>query len=377
MEPTQFQTHTNELCSVLSEQPTNSENIFDKIFELLELDSKDDKHLWKDTCYGFCEITTNNITTTTRPVDLMTQYFYKSSRILIKDDKSYYIDNVIPSILLLQLLLRIINRVRDGPYNGEWLANFGSTAYASDGNGILSVGMGSNLEYIKYVTTEDIPKIEKALKDITDEFDVLGFNYEGNNYTLGQVVGIYCQKLLEYRQKKYRQNGDKSKRPKRSRDTGVGGNTNEYDWRSYIRRATPDEISIYTTNKNRQDVSPADSAKSKAESKQMFDHLKEQLARINATNMGSKPSKKPKLTPKCPRGSDCYRKNPEHLREFYHPGRSPPPETKKHWRPGGGSGKSTRTRRRRLSSTTRTRRRLSSTKRTRRRPSTKRSTKRR
>ena len=356
MENQQFQTHTNELCSVLSEKPTNSKKIFDKIFELLELDSKTDKHLWKDTCNGFCKIHNK------RPVDLMTQYFYKSSRILIKDD-SYYIDKVIPSILLLQLLLFIIKQVRDGPYNGEWLGNFGSTAYASDGNSILSVGMGSNLEYIKYVTTEDIPEIEKALKYITDEFDVLGFNYEGNNYTLGQVVGIYCQKLLEYRQKKYRQNGDKSKRPKRSRDTGVGGNTNEYDWRSYIRRATTDEILIYTTNKNRQDVSPADSAKSKAESKQMFDHLKEQLARINATNMGSKPSKKPKLTPKCRYGSACYITNPYHLRNYYHP----PPETKKPWRPGGGTGKSTRTKRRRLSST----------KRTRRRPSTKRSTKRR
>lgn len=67
----------------------------------------------------------------------------------------------------------------------------------------------------------------------------------------------------------------------------------------------------------------------------------------------------------CPHGSACYRKNPEHLRKFYHPGRSPPPETKKPWKGGGGTGKSTRTRRRRLSSTKRTRRRLS-TKRTRR-----------
>lgn len=61
----------------------------------------------------------------------------------------------------------------------------------------------------------------------------------------------------------------------------------------------------------------------------------------------------------CPHGSACYRKNPEHLRKFYHPGRSPPPETKKPWKGGGGTGKSTRTRRRRLS-TKRTRRRLSS-----------------
>ena len=360
MENQQFQTHTNELCSVLSEKPTDSKNIFNKIFELLELDSKTDKHLWKDTCYGFCERHNK------RPVDLMTQYFYKSSRILIKND-SYYIDKVIPSILLLQLLLDIINRVRDGPYSNEWLDNFGSTAYASDGNGILSVGMGSDLEYLKYVTTENIPEIEKALKDITDEFDVLGINYEGN-YTLGQVVGIYCQELL-----KYRQNGDKSKSLKRSRDTGVGGNTNEYDWHRYIRLATPEEILKYTTNKNRQDVSPADSAKSKAESKQMFDYLKEQLVRINATNMGSKPSKKPKLTP-CIYGSDCYIKNPYHLRKYYHPPPGQPDNPK--WKPGGGSGKSTRTRRR--LSTKRTRRRPSTkrTKRTRRRPSTKRRTRR-
>ena len=102
--------------------------------------------------------------------------------------------------------------------------------------------------------------------------------------------------------------------------------------------------------------------------------LSHRVPEAQAHNRGTHSKNKPK----CPRGSDCYRKNPEHLREFYHHGRSPPPETKKHWRPGGGSGKSKRTkRRRRLSSTKRTRRRRLSTKRTRRRPSTKRSTKRR
>ena len=68
----------------------------------------------------------------------------------------------------------------------------------------------------------------------------------------------------------------------------------------------------------------------------------------------------------CPHGSACYRKNPEHLRKFYHPGRSPPPETKKPWKGGGGTGKSTR--RSRRTATRRTKRR---------RPSTKRSSKRR
>ena len=91
--------------------------------------------------------------------------------------------------------------------------------------------------------------------------------------------------------------------------------------------------------------------------------LSHRVPEAQARNRGTHSENKPK----CPRGSDCYRKNPEHLREFYHFGRSPPPETKKPiWKPGGGSGKSTRTRRR-----------LSSTKRTRRRHRTKRSTKRR
>lgn len=89
--------------------------------------------------------------------------------------------------------------------------------------------------------------------------------------------------------------------------------------------------------------------------------LSHRVPEAQAHNRGTHSKNKPK----CPRGSDCYRKNPEHLREFYHHGRSPPPETKKHWRPGGGSGKSKRTKRRRHSSTKRTRHRT-------RRPSTKR-----
>ena len=73
---------------------------------------------------------------------------------------------------------------------------------------------------------------------------------------------------------------------------------------------------------------------------------------------------------KCPHGSACYRKNPEHLRKFYHTGRSPPPQ-KTPWKPGGGSGKSTRTRRRTVTKSTR-RRTLSSKRPKRGRPSTKR-----
>lgn len=312
----QIQPDTNKLCSVLSENPKDPMNIFKTIFELLEKDSKTDAHdgsLWKDICYGFCD----NPPDTKRPLDLLTQYFYKSSRILIKHDQ-YYVDKEIPSILLLELLLYIINRVRDGQYPDEWLDHFHSTAYNSDGNGILSVGMGADLDYLKFVTTENIPKIETALESIKDEFARLGITYQGN-YTLGQVVGIYCQELL-----KNRQNGDKSKSLKRSRDTDSGGNTTDYDWHGYIRHATPEEILIYNRVKTRQDVSsPDDIAKRNAETKAILDHLKEQLDRINAAKMDSKPSKKPKLNPNlipvCMYGSACHQKNPYHLRKYSHP----------------------------------------------------------
>ena len=93
--------------------------------------------------------------------------------------------------------------------------------------------------------------------------------------------------------------------------------------------------------------------------------LSHRVPEAQARNRGTHSENKPE----CPHGSACYRKNPEHLRNFYHPGRSPPPVTKKPWRGGGGTGKSTHTRRRTLS-TRRTKRRRLSTKR--RRLSTKR-----
>jgi hypothetical protein len=360
MENTQIQKYTNGLCSVLSEKPKVPEKIFKTIFELLKIDSNTntlDGNLWNDICHRFCDKIAE------RPIDLMTRYFYKSSRVLMRRDE-YYVDNAIPSILLLKLLLYIINQVRDGSFSNEWLDKFSSTAYTSDGNGILSVGMGTDIEYLKFVTTENIEEIEEALKDIKNEFAILGITYEGN-YTLGQVVGIYCQELLKYRQK-----DDKSKSLKRSRDTDSGGNTNDYDWRGYIRLATPEEILKYSIHKKRQEESPADIAKRKADTKAILDHLKEQLTRINAANIGSKPSKNPKLnpnlTPECRYGSACHQKNPYHLRKYYHP----PPGTNQpdnpNWRPGGGS-KSKRT-----THAHSTKRRHPSIKRTRRRSSTKR-----
>jgi hypothetical protein len=61
--------------------------------------------------------------------------------------------------------------------------------------------------------------------------------------------------------------------------------------------------------------------------------------------------------PICPHGVDCYRRNPDHLLEFYHPRRRQlaPANTKPPWRPGGGSGKSKHTTRRRPSTKRRTR----------------------
>ena len=84
--------------------------------------------------------------------------------------------------------------------------------------------------------------------------------------------------------------------------------------------------------------------------------LSHRVPEAQARNRGTHSENKPE----CPHGSACYRKNPEHFRNFYHPGRSPPPVTKKPWRGGGGSGKSTHTRRRRLSTRRTKRRRLSS-----------------
>ena len=323
----QIQTDTNKLCSVLSETPKVPTKIFETIFELLEKDSNTDTRdgrLWKKICHGVCAGSKEN------PIELMKRYFYKSSRLLMRRDE-YYVDKEIPSILLLELLLYIINRVRDGPYSNDWLDKFSSAAYTSDGNGILSVGMGADIDYLKLVTTEEIPEIETALESIKKEFATLGITYQGN-YTLGQVVGIYCQELL-----KNRQNGDKSKSLKRSRDTDSGGNTTDYDWHGYIRRATPEEILIYNHDKTRSGVSPDDIAKRNAETKAILDHLNEELARINAAKMDSKPSKKPNLTPECIYGSACNRTNPYHLRKYYHPRPGTKQPDKPNWRPGGGS----------------------------------------
>ena len=87
----------------------------------------------------------------------------------------------------------------------------------------------------------------------------------------------------------------------------------------------------------------------------------------------SREYKPPQLKLACPYRYKCNRRrdakdgDESHFAKFSHPpGFKHIEDRRPHWRPGGGSGKSTRTRRRRLSSTKRTRRRPSTKRRTRR-----------
>ena len=344
-----LQQSTNQLCDVLRENPKDSNKIFEKIFESLKKDS-DDVLSWKKICHGYCD------DSATTPLDLMTQYFYKDGRLIMKNGKYHYDKNV-PSILLLQLLLYIIQRVKkEFSDNDDFLKKFGAAAYTSDGDGILSAGLHDELEYIKFVTSENIDYLESAVNAIKDEFYGLGIDYEGN-YTLGQVVGIYCEKLLEKKLLE-RMTGKNPKSLKRSRIDlrSITNPKSDTYPNTVFRYPTIDEVRYYNQTKTIQPVPQADSAKITANIAKVkddkdpaLDILKEQLARIKAITTGSNPTK---LThPVCEYGSKCIRKNPQHILK-YHPERIKPYKTP--WKPGGGSGKSKRTHRR-LSSNRRTR----------------------
>jgi hypothetical protein len=342
---TTLQPPTKQLCDVLRANPKDSEKIFEKIFDLLQKDS-DGLLSWRDICHGYCD---DSMATT--PLDLMTQYFYKDGRLIMKNERYHYDKNV-PSILLLQLLLYIIQRVKNEfSDNVDFLKKFRDAANASDGNGILSGGIHDELEYIKFVTSENIYDLESAVNAIKDEFNDLGIDYEGN-YTLGQVVGIYCEKLLEIRKTGEKPTSIKGLRPVSRRFT----NPESYTWHNTVfRYPTIEEVRHYNQTKTIQPVPQADGDKIRGYSSKfkdpVLDVLKQELARIKANTTGSNPSKLTPPHPVCKYGSNCNRKNYRHILE-YHPEKIKPYKTP--WKPGGGSGTSKRTRRR-LSSKRRTR----------------------
>ena len=232
--------YNNELCAILSESRIKKFELFEKIFEILEEDSKrPDEELWDDVCKGFC---VNN--QSTRPLELLSKYFYKKSHLLFTSNppERYYYDENVPSIVLLELLFYVIEELKKKEYNKDFLEDFITTINRSDNSGILSIGI-SDLDYFYTVTTENKERLQKSISAIVDEFKKIEQPHEGN-YSLAHVIQSYCNGLIR------REEGPVLSDSQRAdlTPTKLRRDEPENDWKTYIRVATPAENEQYKRN---------------------------------------------------------------------------------------------------------------------------------
>ena len=308
-----------ELCAIINAQgivinrlnQITKENLFDKIFEILDQDvirsiedtSDDDGQLWYNTCNEFC-------TKTKKVLDILRDIFYTIGKPIFHRDIEIIRDSIgLPRVLFFELLLYLIEKLSEKEYNKEYFEGFRKTVNESDSSGILSYGV-SDIDYFRFVTNENVEKINRCLDDIDDKFTTDAPRQ--GNYTLAHVISSYCNLILK-------RNGDFILPPSQS-DSQPDSDPNSLmnvpsDWRDNIQLATQDDIKRYNAHKvseeRRKQIE--DTTKRDEEQVTKFRLKREEHARRMSGNTQQKDTR-----PECFYDGKCYQQGAEHWRDFQH-----------------------------------------------------------
>jgi hypothetical protein len=321
--------YSRELCELMlvPDKQLNKIGLFDKIFEILDQEVirsieptlEDDGRLWYDTCNKFC-------TESKRVLDLLRDIFYTEGKTIVYNITKRITANIgLPRVLFFELLLYLIEKLSEKAkhdYNKAYFQGFITTVNKSDSSGILSYGV-SDIEYFRFVTNENVGKINKKLREI-DSIFTTDAPRQGN-YTLAHVISSYCTLIL-------RQKGDFIL-PQSQSDAEPDLDPNSLmnvpsDWRDNIQLATLEVIKRYNEHK------VSEEQRQKIEDTKKRDE--EQLAKLrlereeHARRMREK-TEQEDTRPVCRRAPNCYRLNKQHWRDSQHPDQEAPVE-----RPNGG-----------------------------------------
>lgn len=332
--------------------------LFQKLFELMTFDCG---RIWADVLQSdkYTQKLGSGILTT-RIKHLLNQLegiFYSKSKWLKMDgskdfdDKNEPINELarlakesyriepIPSKLFLEFLLFVATQIRDTPLRTDTiqLACLGTLVRRSDQESVLNNAQEKDRFFT--ITTE--PTTRELFQQILAIYTACGVRFSGN-ISISHIIGQLCEGI-----------------------TGTGMQTESSQSQS------PDKpLEVRTEMEqmmlNRYSLTKADDVQKSPPVKGGI--TKPAITTPASSSIKARPDatiKRPAAVPVkpiCPFGVKCYRRhNRQHEEEYSHT------EVKPHRKGGGGSGKYTRTRRRRPSSKRTRRRRLSTKRRTRRR----------
>lgn len=309
-----------ELCAIINARgivinrlnQITKENLFDKIFEILDQDvirsiedtSDDDGQLWYNTCNEFC-------TETKKVLDILRDIFYTIGKPIVYIGTGRLTFNIgLPRVLFFELLLYLIEKLSEKEYNKEYFEAFISTVNHSDSSGILSYGV-SDIDYFRFVTNENVEKINTKLGEIDSKFTTDAPRQ--GNYTLAHVISSYCTLILK-------RNGDFILPPPSQSDSQPDSDPNSLmnvpsDWKDNIQLATQDDIRSYNTHKvSEERLQEIEDIKRRDEEQvTKFRLEREEYARRMREKTQQKDTR-----PICEHAPYCYRQNPQHWDDYQH-----------------------------------------------------------
>ena len=329
--------YSKELCDIMRVPGStlNKPELFDKIFEILDQDViqsmedtplVDNHGLWYNTCNEFC-------TESRRVTDILRDVFYTEGKHIVYITTGMITVNIgLPRVLFFELLLYLIEELSEKAkhdYNKEYFEGFRKTVNESDSSGILSYGV-SDIDYFKFVTNENVKRIESLLSIIDYKFTTDAPRQ--GNYTLAHVISSYCNgKLIEHHDRP-------SPSPSQSQsdsqsDSQPDSDPNSLmnvpsDWRDNIQLATQDDIRAYNTPKVSEEQRKQIEDTTKRDEEQV---TKFRLEREEHARRMSEKTQQKDTRPICEHAPHCYRQNPQHWDACQHEGQQGPIP-----RPGGG-----------------------------------------
>ena len=310
--------YSKELCEIIiARRHMNKQELFDKIFEILDEEVKRsidaDQQLWYDTCNEYC-------TETQRVTALLSSIFYTQGKHIINTESGIVTANIgLPRILFFELLLYLIEKLDEKPkqeYTKEYFEDFITAVNRSDDAGILSYGV-SDIEYFMFVTTENPERITPLLRSIDSAF-VEKSRVRTGNYTLAHVISSYCSEIL----KENHHLSQSYSQPDSQQDSQPDSLLNAPDnWRSNIRLATPAEIAAFNkTHAQKLDVPPntVEVLRIESQIEAMKNEFKAFAERLEQKRLEQQSLEQKPLKP-CRYGDSCYNKKEEHLAKYSHP----------------------------------------------------------
>ena len=317
------------------QEPNNKDALFKKLFELMTFECG---RIWADVLRSdkyTQKLKSKNLIIRINSLLVQLQDIFYSKSKWIKmdgskdfDDKnepikelarlakeSYRIEPI-PSKLFLEFLLFVATQIRDSPLRTDTtqLVCLGELVRRSDQESVLNIAQENERFFM--ITTE--PTTREIFQQILDIYTTCGVRFSGN-ISISHIIGQLCEGITgSVTQTESSQSPDKPLEV----------------------RSEMEQIFINSPSLLKADVQKSLPVKGGITKPAITTPASSSIKARPDTTI-KRPAAVP-VKPICPHDVKCYRRhNRQHEEEYSHPNKKPI------WKPGGGSGKSTRTQRRR------------------------------